>query len=91
MKKIAALFLLISATVAHSDIIGNQIDLTIIGNNHLVDIIQSGLGNHKATITLKNDGGSFDFILHQDSDFDKTYEINGLCANIEGCILSIYQ
>jgi hypothetical protein len=91
MKLITLVLLILLATKVQSDVIGHKLDLMIIGDNHAVDITQSGLGKQDANIILENDGGGFDFILHQDSDFDKTYEIMGICANVQGCFLSIYQ
>ena len=80
MKKIAALFLLISATVVQADNFGHQIDLTIIGNNHYVDIIQSGLGNHKLDLIVNNSNIS-EIIIIQSGDGPWTVEVDGVINN----------
>lgn len=88
MKQILSLLFLI--TLFTKQISAHELNLTLIGDNHEVIIIQEDNFNHIATITLRNEGGNFIFELNQLSDSNLEYEIDAACFQ-NTCTLLVYQ
>jgi len=66
-------------------------NINLQGNSHNVGIIQSGSGNHNATVNLQNQGGGWDFNLNQSGSTKQNYEFNGACYNIARCNATVTQ
>lgn len=58
------------------------LDVTL-GSNQTVDINQDGSGSHSATIDMSGYSATLD--LDQTGSTDKTYSLNQICTNANGC------
>ena len=80
---------------------GHEIDLTINGNDYLVEISQSGLGNHNLDLILYNPSISMIEIIQEGDgpwsitvdgttqNWPDAVEIGGICNAIDGCTLTL--
>lgn len=72
--------------------IGNMIlELTVQGNNHLVNSNQKDSGAHQATVTLINSGGAVNLNLLQQGSTPAVINFYQSCANPTGCSATVNQ
>ena len=93
------MFLIAFFSLANTKALGHEIDLTINGDDYLVDILQQGLGNHKLDLILNNDNISEIRIIQEGDgpwsitvdgttqNWPDAVEIGGICNAIDGCSL----
>ena len=53
------------------------------GSNQTIDVLQDGSGSHAATINMSGYTSTLD--LDQSGSTDKTYSLNQICTNANGC------
>lgn len=94
-----AIFLIIFFSLENIKALGHEIDLTINGDDYLVDILQSGSVNHRLDLLIENPNiseitviqlgpGPWTIIINGTTqNWSDPVEIGGVCFAVTGCTL----
>ena len=93
------MFLIAFFSLANTKALGHEIDLTINGDDYLVDILQSGSVGHRLDLLLENSNiseitviqmgpGPWAIIIDGTAqNWSNPVEIGGICFAVTGCTL----
>lgn len=76
-----------------SSLVGSHTaNITLSGNDNIVNSVQSGTNNASLTLNLTSSGGAYNVTTYQDTtNTNQSYSLTGICTNTLGCSLNITQ
>lgn len=85
----------IQTTVVQTGAANHQLLIDIVGDQHIVELVQSSNHPQTANVKLENAGGAWNFMLDQSSSVPTEYTIpdsavSGVCYAAAGCTLAVF-